>query len=517
MSGMVADRHRRRRQRSSQDHLVFSIERRGIDPVPDAERTMEPGSLFWLWAGALTNVEYFFYGALVMSAGLSLAQAVACIVIGNLTFALLGWASLQGPATGTTSFTVSRAPFGPRRNRPIAFFNWLTQVGFGIEGIYYVTTIVVLLLSMHGVLVPAWAKAIVLVVVAAAQLAVPLLGHATITRSLRYLGYGSVAFFAVIAAFTLSRLHLATFRTKPASAAVFSTALVLVVIVGGMNWAENGNDYSRYLPRVTRAARTFWAATLGAAIPAAILELLGMLAFTVTTRQVGTADLSMPQSFPGWLVTPFLIVAVVQLYAMNTIYLYSSGVTLQAVGVPVRRWAAVAVNTITATVVAGILLFSKASLYAYFSGFLLYLIVWMVPWFAILLVDCALRRNRYDTRALLAGRGSRYWYSRGIHWPAVIAHLIGMVATTMWLNASNQPGWMSYTGPLSGHFPGLAGGDLSWAIGFASAGLAYWLLAVRSASFSPCRVPLRQANFLRSRAAASGSAELIRSRSPRQS
>ena len=37
-----------------------------------------------------------------------------------------------------------------------------------------------------------------------------------------------------------------------------------------------------------------------------------------------------------------------------------------------------------------------------------------------------------------------------------------------------------YTGPISNHFPGLVGGDFSWAIGIVVGALVYWVLAARS-------------------------------------
>ena len=96
------------------------------------------------------NVEFFFYGHLIMTFGLSVVQAVLVVVIGNLFYALLGWASMQGPETGTTAFMVSRAPFGQNGNRVVALFNWVTQVGFEIEGIYFVVATVILLCSHYG-------------------------------------------------------------------------------------------------------------------------------------------------------------------------------------------------------------------------------------------------------------------------------------------------------------------------------------------------------------------------------
>jgi nucleobase:cation symporter-1, NCS1 family len=461
-----------------QEYAAFKIEQRGIDLIPDAERKMKPNGLFWLWAGAVFNVEFFFYGTLIMTFfGLTVAQAIGVIVVGNLFYSLLGFASLQGPKTGTTAFMVSRAPFGQNGNRLVALFNWVTQVGFEVEGVFFVVATVILLFSLHGTKLNGPEKIGVIIVAALIQMIVPLLGHATISKVLRYLAYVFIVFFAVLAGFTFNRLHLSTFHQKPASLAAITTALVIIISVGGLGWTENGNDYSRYLPHSTPGSRTFWSATLGGAVPSIILEILGVLAFTITTKTVGIAQLGVPQSFPAWFVTPFLIFAIFQLLAINTIDMYSSGVTLQALGVPVRRWGAVIIDTIVCAVVTAIILF-HGNFYADFSGFLLYIVVWLAPWFGILITDYLLRGRKYHAPSLRSQRDGLYWRSGGIHWPAIIAQVIGMVAAMMWINASSD--YPAYAGPLSNHFPGLHGGDLSWALGIIVGAGVYWLLASRT-------------------------------------
>jgi purine-cytosine permease-like protein len=438
---------------------------------------MRPSGLFWLWSGAVFNVEFLFYGVLIMTFGLTVTQAIIAILVGNLFYAFLGFASLQGPKTGTTAFMVSRAPFGQNGNRLVALFNWGTQVGFEIEGIFFVVATVILLFSRYGTALNGPEKIGVIIVAALIQMIVPLLGHATITKILRYLAYVFIVFFAVLAGFTFNRLHLSTFHQKPASFAVWTTALVVLISVGGLGWTENGNDYSRYLPRDTPGTKTFWSASLGGAIPSVILEILGVLAFTVGGKTVGIAQIGVPQSFPGWFVTPFLIFAIFQLLAINTIDMYSSGVTLQALGVPVKRWGAVIIDTVVCAVVTGLILF-HGNFYKDFSGFLLYIVVWLSAWFGILMTDYVLRGRQYHSLSLRSTRDGLYWRNGGIHWPAVIAQVIGMVASLMWINALfDVP---SYIGPISNHFPGLQGGDFSWAIGIVVAAGVYWLLAARS-------------------------------------
>jgi len=47
-----------------QEYAAFKIKQRGIDLIPDSERQMKPSGLFWLWSGAVFNVEFLFYGTL---------------------------------------------------------------------------------------------------------------------------------------------------------------------------------------------------------------------------------------------------------------------------------------------------------------------------------------------------------------------------------------------------------------------------------------------------------------------
>ena len=132
MSGdLAAGRHGRPRQpleEIPQEYAAFKIEQRGIDLIPDAEKKMKPTGLFWLWAGGVFNVEFLFYGTLIMTFGLSVPQAIAAILVGNLTYAFLGFASLQGRLVPSTRRKISPAPSSTFRCRETA--GWLIANGF---------------------------------------------------------------------------------------------------------------------------------------------------------------------------------------------------------------------------------------------------------------------------------------------------------------------------------------------------------------------------------------------------
>jgi nucleobase:cation symporter-1, NCS1 family len=451
---------------------VIEVEQRGIELVPDSARWGRPAGLFGLWAGAVWNVEFVVYGALaIVVFGLSFAQAVLIVLIGNLFYLLTGLASLQGPQAGTTTFAISRAPFGPNGNRLPSFFNWVTQVGFEIEGIALIVFAAIALTAKAGFTAGTAAKVTFIVLAVLIQAVLPFLGHAAVLRVLRWLAVPFVVLFAIMAALTTSKVHLHA-APHGASWGALTIFLALIVSAGGLGWTENANDYSRYLPRAASKRQIVAAVALGGAIPSALLEILG--AAVATSGNGATSPTTLVAGFSSWFVWPYLILAIVQLFAINTLDLYSSGVTLQSLVPRLSRVQCIAVDTVIAGALATYAVFS-AHFYSLLADFLLFIIVWLGPWCAIYLVDSYLRGNRYDAAALLDERGGRYFRRGGVHWPAIIAQVLGMVAAALWLNA-----YSPYVGPLAGRYGGLLGSDFSVFLGLLVGGLVYALLAART-------------------------------------
>jgi nucleobase:cation symporter-1, NCS1 family len=448
-----------------------ALEQRGIEYVPPGARWGKPSSLFWMWAGAVWNVEFVVYGALgVVVFGLSFAQAVIIILIGNLFYLLTGLASLQGPAAGTTTFAISRAAFGPRGNKLPSFFNWVTQVGFEIEGIALVVFAAILLASKAGFSAGIPAKVIFIILAVAIQAVLPLFGHAAVLKVLRWLTVPFIVLFAVLAGLASSKVNL-NIPLHGASWGAMTIFLALVISAGGLGWTENGNDYSRYLPQDSDKKRIVLAVALGGAIPSALLEILG--AAVATGVPAATTPNGLVSSFSSWFVWPYLIFAIVQLFAINTIDLYSSGVTLQSLIPRLKRLQCVAIDTVVCGAVAAYAVFSS-HFYTLLTDFLLFIILWLGPWCGIFLVDSFLRRNRYDTVSLLDERGGRYFRNGGFHWPAVAAQILGMVVAALWLNA-----YSPYVGYFASRDGGPLGSDFSVFLGLIVGAGVYWLLSAR--------------------------------------
>jgi nucleobase:cation symporter-1, NCS1 family len=445
-----------------------SVEVKGIELIAENERHGRASDLFWMWMGSNTNIFYPVNGALLIFFGLSFSQAVLAILIGNLIFFGVGLTSLQGPKTGTTTFTISKASFGPNGGRGLSLLNWATCVGFEASGIALMVLAGLALLSEAGLHNPSAAVKVVLLIVAMGiQSLLPVLGHQTIMLVQKYLTYLLVPVFMVMAILVSGKVHISAL-SHGASWAVFTEGLALVISGGGLSWANTGSDYSRYLAKETKGSSIFWFASLGGMIPAVLLEILGG-AIASVVKNASDPIGGLPSAFPSWVVVPYLVVAILSLLAANTTNLYSSGLTLQSIGVKLSRWQCVAVDLVICTIVGGITIFSSNFNHLY-SNFLSLLIIWLAPWLGIYGVDWYLRKGKYDATALLAGKSGRYWGTNGFNTAGVSAQVLGMLAAATWIDSP------AFVGPLSSR---TNYADFSVFMGLIVGGLAYYLFTSR--------------------------------------
>ena len=290
-----------------------------------------------MWAGASVQVEYFIYGAILMTFGFTFAQALSLIIIGNLSFLLLGLCSLQGPDAGTSVFAINRAAFGPNGSRPISFFNWITQIGFEVEGLILIVGASLVLMVKGGFNPGDPAKIILVIVAVLIQGILPFLGHAAIVKSLRLLIVPFVVLFAVLLGFAIPHAQLNAVH-HGAGWQLYLAGLAFTIALSGLGWAECGNDYTRYCPPDTSKKGLVGWVFLGTAVPEILIMTLGAVVGTfllnIGTGSGGLLPFAHQSFIPAWFVVVFLIFAIVQLFAINSLDMYSSGVTLQAIGLP---------------------------------------------------------------------------------------------------------------------------------------------------------------------------------------
>ena len=444
----------------SAEDQPFHLERRGIDYIPENERWATARNIGALWTGSAINVEYFVYGALLMGFGFSFYTALSLIIIGNLSFFLLGLASLQGPETGTTAFTISRAAFGVRGSRLVSFFNWITQLGFETEGLILIVGAAIVLCQMGGLHVSSTLKVIFIIAAAAIQAVVPYLGHATMVKVLRALIIPFGAIFVLLAIYDVKH-GSSSFKGFGGGWELYTAGLAFVFALSGLGWTECGNDYTRYVPREAKKGAIVGWIFLGTAIPEIFMMILGALTYTFLSSGTVWNSANPFEAFrgqhtiPSWVVVLFLIFAIVQLFGINSLDLYSSGVSLQAMGIRIRRYQAVLLDSVLAGLLTIWAVF-QSTFSIYMKDFVGVIIVWIAPWLGIFLTDWLIRRYRYNASELQRTDSEGLYFSgtTGINWSAIVAFFVGLVTATMCYSKAPPPvnfplHWMT---PISNHF-----------------------------------------------------------------
>jgi nucleobase:cation symporter-1, NCS1 family len=444
------------------------IEQRGIDHIPESERTGTVRQLAFTWSGCILNVTTVTFGALLIAFGLNLWQAIAAIVIGNLTWLLTGLLSLPGPATGSTAFIGSRAAFGRNGNRLPAVFNWFMQVGYETVNLSIMVLAGKVLLAKAGIDVGNGLTAVILMVMAALQSILPIFGHAAITKVLRLLTIPFVVLFGTMAVLTVDKIDVGT-TTEPGTWQLFLAGIALSASASGLGWTPNAADYSRYLPTDTSRRKIIAGVALGGGVPQVLLMILGAGAATLVTTATDPIS-GLPSVFPAWFLVPYLVAVILQMLAVNAFDLYSSGVTLQAIGLPVSRWQAIVIDAVIATALAAAIVYSS-SFNTIVTAFLLFMIIWFAPWAAIYAVDFLLRRGRYDIGSIATPSGGSYLRPYGVHRAGLIAQLAGMAGAALCIDTG------IWAGPIATAM-GLA--DLSVPVGMLVGGITYWVLARRT-------------------------------------
>jgi purine-cytosine permease-like protein len=178
-----------------------------------------------------------------------------------------------------------------------------------------------------------------------------------------------------------------------------------------------------------------------------------------------------------------MVFVIIQLFGINSLDLYSSGVTLQALGLRLKRYQAVLLDSVICLGITFYAVFNS-SFSTYLKDFVDVVIVWIAPWCAIYLVDWAMRKYRYAPSELQkTDHTSIYWAEGGFNWSAIVAQVLGMLAAMSALNTTfSVPSWMHPITVVTEAVKGTpaTGADFSVFMGLFVGGLAYFLIGAAS-------------------------------------
>ncbi|SOC89542.1 Purine-cytosine permease [Curtobacterium sp. 314Chir4.1] len=462
---------------------LTSIEQRGIEPVPAAERTGQAGALFWVWFAANISILGLPLGAtLVAFQHLNIWQALLVAVIGAAgSFAVVGVISIAGRRGGAPGLTLSRAVFGVRGNIGPTFVSLLSRLGWETVN---TTTAAFVLLSLFTILFgtdgdakhnPVLTIVAILVFVVATVL-ISGLGHAFIVAVQRWATWVFGALNVFVAVFLVVRVDWHVVGSAPAGPfAAMAIGIGTIAAGTGIGWATAGADIARYSKTSVRAGKLVGASAAGAGIPLVVLVGLGALvsAGDPTLAQAGDPVAAIRDLLPGWMAVPYLIAAFGGLLLSNHLSVYSASLTTLTLGIKVPRVWAVTVDVVVTFLGAMYFMLVADGFYAPFITFISVLAVPITAWLGVFIADIV-RRTWYDPEALLDLRaGGRYWYSGGIAWRAVIAWAVAIVVGFLFTSVQVGDADPVFVGAFASTWIGANG--LGWIVTFIVAAAVYVL------------------------------------------
>jgi purine-cytosine permease-like protein len=464
-------------QRASDDEPVvahgndlFGVERRGFDHIPEAERNMTLRQVGPMWLGANLNMFSISVGCVSITLGLSLWQALAACVVGNLPYVYLGLASIGAVRAGLPATTLSRAAFGVRGNGVHALLTWAASVCFEVfNGVFGVLA----WLSLLGLLDFDKNGAVQKIGAVIVQL--------TLSGGIAVLGQATMVFLQRIFAIVLGVVLLAVLvwsahevnwaRAATAHAPMSTLAVVAafmsacgVIASQPISYVYNGPDWVRYLPSRTPARAIFGRVFWWTFLPCIALTAMGAMWASLGDMSDPVAGLK--PFIPPWLYIVFILAVIAGSVANNAPTFYSSGLALQSLGLRLSRWSATLLDIGVSTAAVLYILFVH-DLSTVLNDFVSLLVAWSGPYAGVWLCDGVLRRWRFDMAEIHPGHAGAPAHGARIR-RAWVAYFAGMGAAVLTMKSP------LFEGPLARVLDGM---DLSWVLGIAVAGGVYVVLS----------------------------------------
>ncbi len=380
----------------------MNLELNGTNVISESERRGKASSLFWPWCGANVSLLALSYGSFFLGFGISFWQATAAAFIGTiLSFLLVGFSSLAGKRSNAPTMVLSRAAFGIKGNIVPGLLSYLVFVGWETVLVSLATLATGTILVRLGDFDRDVAMVLGFVIAAALTIYGGVLGHGVIMRLQKYLTIITVAATLLYIFLTVDSVNWSAVSDIPAGKVQeFIGALIFGITGIGLGWVNSAADYSRYLPRTTSSSSVVGWTVLGASIvPIGLVTYGALLAGSdpKLSEAIGMDPIgALTTLLPTWYLAIFALIAIFGLVGGAILDLYSSGLTLISVGLPVKRHVAASIDGSVMLVGTIYIVWVADNFFYPFQGFLITLGVPIATWSAIFVTDVLLRKRAYD-------------------------------------------------------------------------------------------------------------------------
>lgn len=380
----------------------MNLELNGTNVIDESERQGKASSLFWPWCGANVSLLALSYGSFFLGFGISFWQATIAAILGTvLSFLLVGVSSLAGKKSNAPTMVLSRATFGVKGAIIPGFLSYLLFVGWEIVLISLATLATGTVFIRLGNLDHNTAMVFGFVIAVGLTVSAGVLGFAVIMRIQRVLTIVTIVMTGVYISLTVSKVDWNVISALPSgSTQGFIGAMIFGATGIGLGWVNAAADYSRYLPRTTSSKAVIGWTVFGASVVPIILVIYGA-ALSASNKDLSEAIASDPIGalttiLPSWYLIIFALVAILGLVGGAILNLYSSGLTLISIGLPVKRHVAASIDAILMLLGAIYFVWIADDFFFPFQGFLITLGVPIAVWSAIFVTDVLLRKSYHE-------------------------------------------------------------------------------------------------------------------------
>jgi NCS1 family nucleobase:cation symporter-1 len=454
------------------------IEKRSIEMVPDTERHGTPKSQFTLWFGANTQITAIVDGALAVVFGADALWAIIGLLIGNIIGGIvMALHSAQGPQLGLPQMISSRAQFGIIGAIIPLVLVVLMYIGFASTGAVLSGQAVNLII---GVETP-WVG---IVIFGALTALMAVLGYKYIHVLGRISSVTGLLGFLFITFSVFAKIDVVGIISDSDFAFPAFLSAIALSVGWQLTYGPYVADYSRYLPRSTSSAKTFWFTFGGSVVGSQWSMTLGALIGAAAMTGTGNTFIENQVEFVGEIVGGgvyallIFIVILMGKLTVNTLNAYGAFICSLTILTTfgnkdqIRRWTRTVFIVAIVALTVLVALLASADFLANFKNFVLALLMVFTPWSIINLTDYYLiSKDRFDIPAFYDRHG-RYgkW-----NWRALLSYAIGVGIQVPFLAQS------FYTGPLVAK---LGGADISWLVGIVVTFVLYYVL-IRNHGVAP--------------------------------
>ena len=458
------------------DHSTHEVED-SLQPIPEAVRTTNLSGQFWIWAGANVAPINWILGALGIHLGLSFADTVTVLIVGNVIGMLgFGFFVLLGQKTGATGMLLARGAFGRRGAYLPAAIQAVIAIGWSAINTWVILDLVLALFGKIGWVDPTQQNMLIRIGVAALimtlQVVICYRGYRAISKFERLTMPPTVVVLVAMSIIAWTQLDIDWGYAGPEGAvltgmpriAAMSSIMTAIGIGWGIGWFTYAPDYSRFVSKKIKPHKLYMVSVLGQFLP---VVWLGVLGASLATKN-GTADPGalVVESF-GALSIPVILLVIHGPIATNIINMYTFGVAVQALDIRVSRK--------KISILVGILAMGAVILFLFahdfaelLHNFIATIAAWVATWGGIMAVHYFIfeRKHKDFSYLFMDPRSTRL---KSINAPAFIAFAAGIFMTWMCMYGSVPV----LQGPLATAVGGI---DFSWLAGTVTSATVYFAL-----------------------------------------